>query len=299
MAKPKKPTTSPANHPSARTNNSSSRPLAAWESAGTCEVCAKKISHGRYCKACAETQVPLEFCTSCGQFFRGKELKLVRGKELCKQCAQEKANVLKTLPKTIDDWSSLTPEQKIAFNESKEDHRLTPEARSQRRASGVATTIIFLASLAAGALLFNGIVNAPNTPSDISGQSSKPSIEQPTPTPVPTQTPPVLVAGTQDDLTTYLIDNFQGTDWFMWVEATSYYVDGSVRVMNIYLNAFVATDRDAAKQIAQTACIAVYQYWIDQERNGNRAFEVLFVGDDSGNVYRREDYAGGENCLSD
>ena len=126
--------------------------------------------------------------------------------------------------------------------------------------------------------------------------------EQPTAqTAKPVQTPklPVLVAGTQDDLWTYLNDNFQGTDWFIWVDSTNYYVDGSVRVMDVNLNGFVSTDREAAKQIAQTACIAVYQFWIAQERNGTRAFEVLFVGDTSGNVYRREDYAGGENCLVD
>jgi hypothetical protein len=158
---------------------------------------------------------------------------------------------------------------------------------------------MLLVVLAAGALLFNGLVNAPNSPSDISGSSSEQSIEKPTANPVPTQKPPVLVARTQDDLWTYLNDNFQGTDWFIWVDSTNYYVDGSVRVMDINLNGFVSTDREAAKQIAQTACIAVYQFWIDQERSGNRAFEVLFVGDTSGNVYRREDYAGGENCLSD
>ena len=252
----------------------------------------KKISHGRHCEACAETQVFIKFCTGCGT--------QVREGPLCKRCAQKRAEVLKTIPIEVNDWSSLTSEQKAAFNESNDlQHRLTPKAKRQRQIGGVFEFIGCLGLLAAGAVLIVGIVNAPKSPLDISGSSSEQSIETPTANPVPTQKPPVLVAGTQDDLWTYLNDNFQGTDWFIWVDSTNYYVDGSVRVMDVNLNGFVSTDREAAKQIAQTACIAVYQFWIAQERNGTRAFEVLFVGDTSGNVYRREDYAGGENCLVD
>lgn len=122
---------------------------------------------------------------------------------------------------------------------------------------------------------------------------------KPTAKPVQTPKPLVLVAGAQDELWTYLNDNFEGTDWFLWVDSTNYYVDGPVRVIDLNLNGFVSTDKNAARSIAQTACIAVYTFWIDQERNGNRAFEVLYIGDSSGNVYRREDYAGGERCAGD
>ena len=198
MAKPKRPTTSQATHPSAQLKDPSSLPLAAWESSGTCNICAKKISHGRYCKACAETQVHLEFCTSCG--------KLVRGKELCKQCAQEKAEVVKTLPKTIDDWSSLTSEQKSAFNESKEDHRLTPRARRQRSVATVLTYIMLLVSLAAGALLFNGLVNAPKSPLDISGQSVGTSIESESPTKNPIALVNVTLPGVGASTQSYYLD---------------------------------------------------------------------------------------------
>jgi hypothetical protein len=121
----------------------------------------------------------------------------------------------------------------------------------------------------------------------------------PTTTSISTPKPVALVAGTEDELWTYLNDNFDGTDWFLWVDSARYYVDGPVRVIDLSLNGFVSTDREAAKRIAQTACIAIYTFWIDQERNGKRAFEVLFVGDGSGNVYRREDYAAGERCSGD
>ena len=127
--------------------------------------------------------------------------------------------------------------------------------------------------------------------------SSTPSVVESTAT--PTQKVPTLVDGAEKNLWDYLNDNFQGTDWFLWVDSSNYYVDGPVRVIDLNLNGFVSTDREAAKRIAQTACIAVYTFWIDQERNGTRAFEVLYIGDSSGNVYRREDYAGGEKCLGD
>jgi hypothetical protein len=278
MATPKHPTTSGTRRNDTQPKVTSPRPLAAWESntrsskpsypnteAGdeisTCEVCMKKTNGKRYCRDCEQTHDP----------------KIPKS----------------SLHPIVRDWNKLTGEQKSSLMKTPEwTSRLSPQAKSQMWREMVLGAISALA-LVGFSLAFVAIINSypPTT-----------TVEQPTAqTAKPVQTPklPVLIAGTQDDLWTYLNDNFQGTDWFIWVDSTNYYVDGSVRVMDVNLNGFVSTDREAAKQIAQTACIAVYQFWIAQERNGTRAFEVLFVGDTSGNVYRREDYAGGENCLVD
>ena len=131
----------------------------------------------------------------------------------------------------------------------------------------------------------------------VSRPSSTPSVVESTAT--PTQKAPTLVDGAEKNLWDYLNDNFQGTDWFLWVDSSNYYVDGPVRVIDLNLNSFVSTDKEAAKSIAQTACIAVFTFWNEQERNGERSFEVLYVGDSAGNLYRREDYANGERCQGD
>ena len=119
------------------------------------------------------------------------------------------------------------------------------------------------------------------------------------PSSMPVQPQLALVDGTEKKLQKYLNDNFEGTDWLLWVDSSRYYLEGPVRVIDLYLNSFVSTDQESAKSIAQTACIAIFTFWIDQDREGERSFEVLFVGDGAGNVYRREDYANGERCQGD
>lgn len=133
-----------------------------------------------------------------------------------------------------------------------------------------------------------------------SGSTALPSPSTPIePTATPVQPQLKLVEGTEEKLQKYLNDNFEGTDWLLWVDSSRYYLDGPIRVIDLYLNSFVSTDQESAKSIAQTACIAIFTFWIDQDREGERSFEVLFVGDGAGNVYRREDYANGERCQGD
>ena len=273
----------------------------------TCDVCMKRISDGRYCEECAEAQVPLRLCAAgCGTE--------VRSERFCKRCTSKQATKAKasmatmaTIPAgKIDNWSSLTRKQKEVVSQDRLlQARLTPKAKRQYRTWTAYQTLLGIGALivvvATPVLLVIGIVNAPATPPDIRGQAVTPSAES-SATPqvaIPTSKPVTLVAGAADKLWTYLNDNFDGTDWFLWVDSAKYYVDGPVRVIDLNLNGFISTDREAAKRIAQTACIAIYTFWIDQERNGKRAFEVLFVGDGSGNVYRREDYAAGERCSGD
>jgi len=110
---------------------------------------------------------------------------------------------------------------------------------------------------------------------------------------------PSLVSGTQKRIAKYLNSNFDGTYWLPWIDSISYYGDGAARNLDVTINGFVASDREFAKRIAQTACIAIFQWWIDEVRSGNQAFDVLFVGSSLGDVYRREDFARGEKCLGD
>ena len=110
---------------------------------------------------------------------------------------------------------------------------------------------------------------------------------------------PSLVSGTQKRIAKYLNSNFDGTYWLPWIDSISYYGDGATRNLDVTINGFIASDQALAKRIAQTACIAIFQWWIDEVRSGNQAFEVLFVGSSLGDVYRREDFARGEKCLGD
>ena len=110
---------------------------------------------------------------------------------------------------------------------------------------------------------------------------------------------PSLVSGTQKRIVKYLNSNFDGTYWLPWIDSISYYGDGAARNLDVTINGFIASDQALAKRIAQTACIAIFQWWIDEVRSGNQAFDVLFVGSSLGDVYRREDFARGEKCLGD
>ena len=165
----------------------------------TCDVCMKRISHGRHCEACAETQVFIKFCTGCGT--------QVREGPLCKRCAQKRTGALKTIPIEVNDWSSLTSEQKAAFNESNDlQHRLTPKAKRQRQIAGVFEFIGCLGLLAAGAVLVVGIVNAPKSPLDISGQSVGTSIESESPTKNPIALVNVTLPGVGASTQSYYLD---------------------------------------------------------------------------------------------
>jgi len=110
---------------------------------------------------------------------------------------------------------------------------------------------------------------------------------------------PSLVNGTEKRIAKYLNSNFDGTYWLPWIDYISLYESGPVRNLEITLNGLLDSDQASAKRIAQIACIAIFQWWIDEVRSGNQAFDVLFVGSSQGNVYRREDFARGENCLGD
>jgi hypothetical protein len=198
----------------------------------------------------------------------------------------------------VNDWNTLTSSEKAAFLSTPGwRNRISREAGAQMRAEQKQKDdedrnrfpFKFMAVVALLAIATSIWKPTPETSAPI----------EPTAALAQTPKPAVLVAGAEDELWTYLNDNFEGTDWFLWVDSANYYVDGPVRVIDLNLNGFISTDREAAKSIAQTACIAIYTFWIDQERNGKRAFEVLFVGDGSGNVYRREDYAAGERCSGD
>jgi len=107
-----------------------------------------------------------------------------------------------------------------------------------------------------------------------------------------------LTDGTLKKFEKYLKVNFEGTDWLPYVTSLNYYMDGPyTRVIDISLNSFITSDSATADSLAQIVCTATFGYWYDEGGLEAAPFDVLFVGNSNGNVFRREDFARGEKCF--
>ena len=107
-----------------------------------------------------------------------------------------------------------------------------------------------------------------------------------------------LTDGTLKKFAKYLKVNFEGTDWLPYVTSLNYYMDGPyTRVIDVSLDAFITSDSATGDSLAQIVCTATFGYWYDEGGLEAAPFDVLFVGNSNGNVFRREDFANGEKCL--
>ena len=107
-----------------------------------------------------------------------------------------------------------------------------------------------------------------------------------------------LTDGTLKKFEKYLKVNFEGTDWLPYVTTLNYYMDGPyTRVIDVSLNSFITSDSATADSLAQIVCTATFGYWYDEGGLEAAPFDVLFVGNSNGNVFRREDFANGEKCF--
>lgn len=107
-----------------------------------------------------------------------------------------------------------------------------------------------------------------------------------------------LTDGTLKMFEKYLKVNFEGTDWLPYVTSLKYYMDGPyTRVIDVSLNAFITSDSATGDSLAQIVCTATFGYWYDEGGLEAAPFDVLFVGNSNGNVFRREDFANGEKCF--
>ena len=107
-----------------------------------------------------------------------------------------------------------------------------------------------------------------------------------------------LTDGTLKKFEKYLKLNFEGTDWLPYLTGLNYYMDGSyTRVIDISLNSFITSDSATADSLAQIVCTATFGFWYDEGGLEAAPFDVLFVGNSAGNVFRRDDFARGEKCL--
>lgn len=135
----------------------------------------------------------------------------------------------------------------------------------------------------------------------VSGNEPSPS-DQPSPSldASPSDTIPLpLIEGTVKDIQDYLRNNFIDTDWLPYISDIRYYRDSPrVRVVDVQLNPIVTANRKLAEDIAWRACNAIFGYWSNPVWAGFQPFEVVFIGSGSGDVYRREDFAHGENCMN-
>jgi hypothetical protein len=108
-----------------------------------------------------------------------------------------------------------------------------------------------------------------------------------------------LTDGTLKKFEKYLKVNFEGTDWLPYVTSLNYYMDGPyTRVIDVSLNSFITSDSATADGLAQIVCTATFGYWYDEGGLEAAPFDVLFVGNSNGNVFRREDFARGEKCFN-
>ena len=107
-----------------------------------------------------------------------------------------------------------------------------------------------------------------------------------------------LTDGTLKKFEKYLKVNFEGTDWLPYVTSLNYYMDGPyTRVIDVSLNSFITSDSATADSLAQIVCTATFGYWYDEGGLEAAPFDVLFVGNSNGNVFRREDFTNGEKCF--
>ena len=175
---------------------------------------------------------------------------------------------------------------------------------SRKVAIGVTATVLILAGI--GSAMSPSGTGSIATPTPDASTSAEAS---PTPdasasaeaSPSPSVEPEKqLTEGTLKKFAKYLKVNFKGTDWLPYVTGFNYYMDGPyTRVIDVSLNAFITSDSATGDNLAQIVCTATFGYWYDEGGLEAAPFDVLFVGNSTGDVFRREDFAHGENCLGD
>ena len=163
---------------------------------------------------------------------------------------------------------------------------------SRKVAIGVTATVLILAGIgSAMSPSGTGSIATPTPDASASAEASpSPSVEP----------EKQLTEGALKKFAKYLKVNFKGTDWLPYVTGFNYYMDGPyTRVIDVSLNAFITSDSATGDNLAQIVCTATFGYWYDEGGLEAAPFDVLFVGNSTGDVFRREDFAHGENCLGD
>jgi hypothetical protein len=169
---------------------------------------------------------------------------------------------------------------------------------SRKTAIGVTAAVLVFGGI--GSVLTpadTGTIATPTPGSSASAEASpSPSAEaSPSPSVEPEKQ---LTDGTLKKFEKYLRVNFEGTDWLPYVTSLNYYMDGPyTRVIDVSLNAFITSDSATGDSLAQIVCTATFGYWYDEGGLEAAPFDVLFVGNSNGNVFRREDFANGEKCF--
>jgi len=169
---------------------------------------------------------------------------------------------------------------------------------SRKVAVGVTAAVLVLAGI--GAVVSpagTGTVVAPTPDASASAEASPSSSVEASPS-SSIEPEKQLTDGTLKKFAKYLKDNFEGTDWLPYVTSLNYYMDGAyTRVIDVSLNSFITSDSATADSLAQIVCTATFGYWYDEGGLEAAPFDVLFVGNSNGNVFRREDFARGEKCF--
>ena len=169
---------------------------------------------------------------------------------------------------------------------------------SPKAAIGATAAVLILAGI--GAVVSpagTGTIVAPTPDASASAEASPSSSVEASPSPsvAPEKQ---LTDGTLKKFAKYLKVNFEGTDWLPYVTSLNYYMDGPyTRVIDVSLNSFITSDSATADSLAQIVCTATFGYWYDEGGLEAAPFDVLFVGNSNGNVFRREDFTNGEKCF--
>lgn len=169
---------------------------------------------------------------------------------------------------------------------------------SRKAAIGATAAVLILAGI--GAVVSpagTGTIVAPTPDASASAEASPSSSVEASPSPsvAPEKQ---LTDGTLKKFAKYLKVNFEGTDWLPYVTSLNYYMDGPyTRVIDVSLNSFITSDSATADSLAQIVCTATFGYWYDEGGLEAAPFDVLFVGNSNGNVFRREDFTNGEKCF--
>jgi hypothetical protein len=169
---------------------------------------------------------------------------------------------------------------------------------SRKTAIGVTAAVLVFGGIGSALTPADtGTIAMPTPGSSVSAEASpSPSVEaSPSPSVEPEKQ---LTDGTLKKFERYLRVNFEGTDWLPYVTSLNYYLDGPyTRVIDVSLNSLITSDSATGDSLAQIVCTATFGYWYDEGGLEAAPFDVLFVGNSNGNVFRREDFANGEKCL--
>ena len=169
---------------------------------------------------------------------------------------------------------------------------------SPKAAIGATAAVLILAGIGAAvgpAGTANIVTPTPDASANAEASPSPSAEASPSPSVEPEKQ---LTDGTLKKFEKYLKVNFEGTDWLPYVTTLNYYMDGPyTRVIDVSLNSFITSDSATADSLAQIVCTATFGYWYDEGGLEAAPFDVLFVGNSNGNVFRREDFTNGEKCF--